>query len=436
MIQDMAALIVSILVALTGAGEPKCDCSRHEAPCAAYWNAPAIFVGRVDAVKRSGSFDTITMTVVEGFRGVSSSTIELRMPPLVRGCTPRFRAGREFFVYASRRDDGTWTTSECAGTKDIDDAAADVNYARAIKDGSATAGHISGQVVLGQRLFSGSIVRPTAPVPDVTVYVERGDRREAAVTNQAGDFRIDGTEAGSYAVRAVLPERYVLDKGAPPIELHDPRACAEVTITVLDNGRVTGKVVDASGRALGGLTVALASARGVQQIRAVTDRDGRYQLTAVPPGRFQLGIPGMSSGGRIAPPLRIFYPGVDRPGPGSTIAIGAGALVALDDFRLPSSVRYVTLSGVVIDADGAPATGARVYLKRADEANYMLVEPATSDMFGRFVLAAIAGPEYRLFAESHSAGSSWPRRSDSSDEVRVESSGPLAPLRLTLRRRY
>jgi hypothetical protein len=436
MIQDMAALILSLLVALTGAVEPKCDCSRRVAPCAGYWNAPAIFVARVDTVKRSASFDTIAMTIVEGFRGISSSTIELRLPPLGRGCAPRFRAGREFFVYASRRDDGAWTTSDCDGTKDIDDAAADLNYARAIKDGSAPAGHISGQVLLGRRLFSGSIARPMPPVPDVTMQVERGDRRESAVTNQAGDFRVDVLEAGSYTVRAVLPERYLLDKGAPPIELRDRRACADVTITVLDNGRVSGRVVDSSGRAVAGLTVALATSRGMQQLRTVTDRDGRYELTGVPPGRFLLGIPGMSSGGSVAPPLRIFYPGVDKAGGASTLAVGAGQLVALDDLRVPPSWRYVTLSGVVIGSDGAPAAGARVYLKRADETNYMLVEPATSDMFGRFVLAAVAGPEYQLFAEYHYAGPPWPRRTDSSDEIRVQSSDVLQSLRLTLRRRY
>jgi hypothetical protein len=36
-------------------------------PCASYWNAAAVFVGRLEAVKRSGSTRVASFAVVDGF---------------------------------------------------------------------------------------------------------------------------------------------------------------------------------------------------------------------------------------------------------------------------------------------------------------------------------------------------------------------------------
>ena len=72
------------------------------------------------------------------------------------------------------------------------------------------------------------------------------------------------------------------------------------------------------------------------------------------------------------------------------VTVGPGEAIALDDLRLAATVNYVALSGFVLDADGTPAEGARVFLKGTGEEARILTEPATVDFLGRFVIAGLA----------------------------------------------
>ena len=98
----------------------------------------------------------------------------------------------------------------------------------------------------------------------------------------------------------------------------------------------------------------------------------------------------------------------------SGVTLKTGERVTLRDFVLPRDVVFATVSGIVVDAAGAPAANALVYLKEAD---YILSEPAITDGSGRFTLAAVAGGSYQLFAE---------RPRDDAASVRVDSSEPIA----------
>ncbi len=129
------------------------------------------------------------------------------------------------------------------------------------------------------------------------------------------------------------------------------------------------------------------------------------------------------------------HPGVEGASGATRVALTAGQRFELADFRLPASHAYVPISGVVFDADGAPAEGARVYLKGVGENERIVSEPVIADFMGRFVIAARAGTDYALFAERARPGGSA-SRVDSADEVRVTAVAGLNPVRLTLVRRY
>ena len=79
-----------------------CDCARVVAPCAGYWQASAVFVGRLESIKRSAADRVVTFSVLDGFRGASSSTIDVLAGPPGRRCAVTFRVGRTYMVYASR----------------------------------------------------------------------------------------------------------------------------------------------------------------------------------------------------------------------------------------------------------------------------------------------------------------------------------------------
>jgi Carboxypeptidase regulatory-like domain len=416
-------------------------CEAAAEPCAAYWNAAAVFVGRVEAVTRVGTMRTVSFSVREGFHGVTASTIDVSTGPAGQRCSLAFTIGRDYIVFADRAAGanggapGGLITSRCSGTRDVGDAGAELAYGRDVKQGTAPSGHISGRVLLEPRDLAGQPAGPSRPVPDMTVIIARDGGSDTTTTDAAGDFRVESRGPGTYRVTVNVPERFYSDDPAAIVALRDPRSCAAVTATLHDNGQVAGRVVDAAGRPVAGLTMEFGPSGKGPGARIVTGRDGRYVLSRLPPGRFVLSVPGGPSpaiGGRTA---RVFYPGVETLTASSRVAVASGARTMLADFRIPAHYKYVAVSGVVFDADGTPAEGARVFLKGVGDDDRIVSEPVAADFMGGFVIAARAGTEYRLFAERPRPGGRS-SRVDSTDPMPLTAAEGLAPVRLKLERRY
>jgi hypothetical protein len=407
------------------------------APCAAYWDAAAVFVGRVEDVKRVGTARTVSFTVVDGIRGVTSSSIDVTTEPAGQRCGLSFKIGREYVVYADRSEtiQGGLTASLCSRSRDVEDAGADLAYARDVKQGTAPPGHISGRVWLSPRDLAGKSTGVPRPVPDISVTVTREGVADTAVTDRAGDFRVESRGPGTYRVSVNGPDRFYSDDPIATVTLRESRSCAEVTATLHDNGRIAGRVVDAKGRPIEGLTIELSAVTRAKGRRTATDRDGRYVLARIPLGRFALSVPPGPSRAPGGPPFRVFHPGVGTLAAATPVAVAAGDQLDLADFRVPAHQKYVPVSGVVFDADGTPAEGARVYLKGAGDDARIVSEPVPVDFVGRFVIAALAGTDYLLFAERARPGGRS-SRVDSTDQLRLTAVEGLTPIRLTLARRY
>lgn len=411
-------------------------CAQIPAPCTAYWNAAAMFVGRVEAINRIGTIRTVSFVVREGFRGVTSSTIDVATGPAGARCGLSFKVGHEYVVYADRPDGSGLTTSRCSRTRDIENAAADLSHARDVKEGRASSGHVSGRVLVAPRDLAGRSTGASRPVADLTVNITRDGVAETALTaltDQAGDYRVESRGPGTYRVTVDVPEQFYSDAPTTTVTLRDPRSCAETATVLHDNGHVAGRVVDAAGRPIAGLTLELAQLSKGR--RTVTDRDGRYALTRIPPGRFTLSLPAGPSRATGGRPLRVFLPGVDTLAAATRVSLAAGERVRVPDFRIPAHHQHVAVSGAVFDADGTPAEGAHVYLKGVGEDDRIVSEPVAVDFMGRFVIAARAGADYRLFAERARPGRGS-SRVDSTDQVHLTAVDGLKPMRLTLERRY
>jgi 5-hydroxyisourate hydrolase-like protein (transthyretin family) len=341
-------------------------------------------------------------------------------------------------VYARPDDTGGLTTNVCLRTREIEDAAADLAYLRALKDGSAPPGRISGQVLIALRDLSGRMKGIAAPAAGVAVKMVKDSVAEITITDRAGDFAFEPREAGRYTVSIDASDRYYSEDPEAMVELRDPRACAQVDRRVSRNGRIAGRVVDASGQPVQGLTIELITAgvraaaarRDLPSRRTITDAAGRYELARLPSGRFLLGI--NIAGGRRP---QVFHPGVANVIHATTVIVPDGEQATVTDLRLAPNVSYVPLSGVVIDANGLPADNARVFLKGAGEDDTILAEPATTDRSGRFVIAGLANVAYRVFAERPRSDGQI-RRVDSTDPIAVTATKGSAPVRLLLRQRY
>jgi protocatechuate 3,4-dioxygenase beta subunit len=452
--QTIAVVLTGLLSSTVPAdAQAQNCCAAALAPCAAYWDAEVVFVGRVEAIKRSGTSRIVSFTVLEGFRGVDSSTVDVATALPGQSCSLSFAVGQEYFVFTERADSigasrpGSLTTGSCSRTRRVEDAGADLAYARELKQGGAPTGYISGQVVVTRRDLAGRMTGVGMPAPGITVTITSDGATDTVVTDAAGAFRVESRGPGSYRVSSDVPDRFYSDDPESLVTLRDPRSCAHVGAVLHDNGQIAGRVVDAAGRPVAGLTIELGAVgstgsastkpdgRSRAGRRTVTGRDGRYTLARLPRGHFVLSVPGVPSGAAPGRPTRVYYPGVETLAASTRLTLASGERANLPDLRIPPRHRFLAVSGVVFDTSGRPAEGARVYLKGAGDGDRIVSEPVIADFMGAFVIAARAGVEFQLFAERvrPESGSS---RVDSSDPVQFTAGDGLKPMRLTLERRY
>ena len=439
----LRAILTAITVLALARPAIACTCAVEGPPCAEYWKASAVFRGRVEAVAEAASasddplrFRTITFTVLEAFNGVSGrSTIQVTTPRSAAACGYPFSVGREYVVYASAGPGGALTTSVCSRTAASERATGDLAYARGLPT-STPLGRIAGLLVLRYRdLARGRDVE--RPMSDVPLNLNRADTSYAARTDRAGAFSAVGLDAGNYGLELKLPEGARFRSTIDRIALADARGCTDVKVTVIPDGRVIGRVLDAERRPIGGLTVDLTttsglsqSQPGIERLQTTTGRDGRYEFAGVPPGRFVVGINTRQEPDRVP---RVLHPGVSDIARAAPFVLSAGGEIDQGDLHVPREVAIAQMTGFVFDGHGAPVDGARVYLRGSADRDFIIGEAVTTDFMGRFVIAAAAGHEYRVFAERPRPGDAR-GRVDASDAIAFTASSPAVPIRLVLRR--
>ena len=180
-----------------------------------------------------------------------------------------------------------------------------------------------------------------------------------------------------------------------------------------------------------GLTVGLrqpqAANRGpalATSFKALSDGDGRFEITGLPPGRFLLSAEATGT-------VRVLHPGVMDEAKAERFELRSGGRLTLKDFRLPD---VVTITGVALDPGRVPIEGARVYLREPSDGGAIITLPVVTDWSGRFVISVPAGQEYVIFSERDRPGVT--ARTDASEPIRIGPRSPEQPLLLTLRPRY
>lgn len=189
-------------------------CMTPGPPCEEFWNACAVYAGRVISVtndtKKWPSNLSLTemrkldastavhavFEVIEPFRGVSESKIEIRTgskgPNVWSEDSIDFRVGQEYIVYAYRQTSGPdLIASECTRTRLIQNAAEDLAYARSVATSKATGARIFGKV------FSPITQKPTS---GIQISLLLGQKRWKTRTNSEGDFVFTGKPVGDYQV--------------------------------------------------------------------------------------------------------------------------------------------------------------------------------------------------------------------------------------------
>jgi hypothetical protein len=232
-------------------------------------------------------------------------------------------------------------------------------------------------------------------------------RVHKGATDAVGEFEMTGLPAGAYSI--LLEDGATLTGGDVVLEEDERR---EVDLELFE-GRVLGIVEDVSGRRVPYAEVEARPARevtGELRAKARAGPDGRFTLSGLPLGRYDLVVrgPGRAEGvyrGASSEP-----PGIERP---ITVVLDRGAEIDVE-VRGPA---------------GRPVSGARLTVTVTDEQERASVEAITGPT-GRIRLSGVPPGEVRVSAYARDLGRASGKIKVGEGEtrrleLRVERSGSL-----------
>jgi hypothetical protein len=389
---------VSVLIALLCSRSAfACGCEQPGPPCKAFGEATVVFIGTVKGVtegarkqKPDGEVDftprLFKFSVEESFSGTPTKEAEVATSLGGDNCGYPFVNGASYLVYAylDKKDDRLYTSS-CTRTKRVANASEDLQYLRGLASASRTV-TISGKV---QRhlSYAGYEAQAYVPMVGMLLSVEGADQTKEVRTDGSGSFEITGLKPGSLTLKLHLPDELTAYRSERVLEF-EGGGCASELFYVGDNGRISGRVLDAEGNPVSGLGVVMLPLTGwAGSWYAKTDDEGRYKASSIPAGQYLVGI-NVNGLPRSVEPAelpkdflcpncitiveflradeqagaypRMFYPGVVQIAKAAPLLVSPGQELHDIDFRLPPHRAESIVKGRVLRADGKPAAGAQV----------------------------------------------------------------------------
>ena len=198
-------------------------------------------------------------------------------------------------------------------------------------------------------VVTGSVVNSVtgAGIDEATVTLSaksKNNDRIEAVTDSAGNFRIDGLKPGEYVPSArksgflqplslSLMRSVHVDQDTPPLRFE-----------LVPPARLRGRVIGTDGKPAAKIQVAL----GNQYARTgTTDEDGAFVFDDIDPGSYAL----LARANQV----RTYFPATVDPALAESIAVRPGADQSGYEIRLQPAPRTYRVRGVVLDAAGKPA---------------------------------------------------------------------------------
>jgi len=285
---------------------------------------------------------------------------------------------------------------------------------------AARAGSVEGTVT--DSVTGGAVRKAT-----VTLYSPKLRARYISGVDDRGQFAFPDVEAGTdyrievyargYAMPA--PTREVL-KETHPIAVSKEEAVKAITVKVVPLGAISGRVVDADGDPVRGVTVQAmqyqyrASGRRLDSRQSVvTDPNGNYRLYFLQPGRYLVrAYIHQTPPGPAEPTPHVhnfipeegyaaaYYPGAPDASGGAVVELKPAADVTGYDFRLARTAAY-HVRGRVDGAQGKPSVALAPCATRAMDFGFTVAADSKAD--GTFDARGITPGQYCL-AVPHAGG--------------------------------
>lgn len=249
-----------------------------------------------------------------------------------------------------------------------------------------------------------------APIAGVTVGLEDfnpGGRRYDVLTGDDGKFEIKDVEPGRYWYRAKKGGFTLLENDYgfnPATQLKPDEVDANNKLKLVEDGSISGRVLDAQGDPVEHVTVEADKGGGFVGRRTTNDR-GEFRITGLTPGRYLVrAAPALL---RTPPEIRTdgssetqyavtYHP--DSVDPGAAVRVDVkGGLVEAVDIRLARQP-IVRVSGTVT---GWPTGALNLFLPLRQGRH--LVPTGTSVKEGRFTIWRLSPGRYTILAACQGA---------------------------------
>lgn len=240
---------------------------------------------------------------------------------------------------------------------------------------------------------------------DLTVLVADSPTIAArARTDAAGRFTVTGLDAGAYDIQ--------IDRGGwtewAPGRTDSPAAypvrAGRTTVAnsvVYAAGRLTGRVVDATGAPAAGIPVAAEDDTHARSFAGTTGADGTYALRVAPTETYVLRF--------VDGHFTQYAPSAADRSAATRFPVGAGRTVRVNNQLLAGA----TVAGQLTDAAGAPVAGARVTYVDMNAG----AASATTDAAGTYTIGKLPPGDFKISFRTTEGQIQWAHRALSYDEA-------------------
>ena len=410
-----------------------CQCGPTLSPYTAYHDAKAVFVGRVASSRDVAIYlqarDNTTYTayerhfrfvVNESLKDAKTAELEVNSGSINSLCYTGFTVGDSYLVYAYEKSNGTLASGLCARTDRLEEATDDLHYLRAMLRGVPEP-RVYGSVMKVENDLTKTKSRLTTPLPGIKVIVEGAGRRFESVTDKEGLYEIPKVPDGRYKLRPSLPKKY---RGGFPAEEEFVLGVPAQFNRHIQQGTafygrfrigwrndLSGKVLDAEGNPILQARVTLMIARKNTELVIEEDEknyrhDGKYQFSALTPGRYLLSVSLTALFGNAKKASRFYFPGTSDATQAVEITVGESESLEERDIRLPAEYVVRQIEGVLVWPNGTPVSRGSVCLGGSQNAGESIAKEmcTSTDELGRFSLQGFVGAAYQVQGESYSSG--------------------------------
>ena len=220
--------------------------------------------------------------------------------------------------------------------------------------------------------ISGNVTIKGKPAVGVTLLAEDSRNRGSSTmthyrarTDQTGSYRIKNLPAGTYEVSPITPALVTANQ-SDSIVISDGEAVADVNLSLVPGGVITGKITDSEGEPIIGQPVMIMplddlrrSGSGRMRVMRLyspentTDDRGVYRVFGLPAGKYKVYVGESSSGKKNSREYyrQTFYPSVTDAAKATIIEVTEGSETNHIDIVLGRPVVTFRVAGRLVDGE-------------------------------------------------------------------------------------